>query len=230
MKQSNSIQIFGHRGAAGLVLENTAESILTAIRAGVCCVEIDVWMTTDGEIVLFHDAYLERLTGHQGFIRDLDYASVQKIRLKNNASIPTLKEVIIIAKTHGIKLLVEVKSEDAINETLSILKNNMSQKAFIIGSFFHEPIQDIKIRYPNMQTSIMLEGVPVGFDDYLKYVNPDYVTMSVQSYNDYLIQAVKQQGRKLIFYTINTDSEMELMSQAKPYAIVTDFPDRFIKK
>lgn len=230
MMQSNSIQIFGHRGAAGLVFENTAESILAAIHAGVSCVEIDVWMTQDGELILFHDAYLERLTDHKGLIKGLNYASLQNIRLKNNAPIPTLKEIIAIAKTHSIKLLVEVKDENIVNEIYHLLRREMLYKDFIIGSFFHRPIEELKALNPKVQTSIMLEGVPVDFDTYLKRVNPDYVTVSVQSYNDYLIKTVHDQNRKLIFYTINTDSEMELMSQAKPWAIVTDFPDRFIKK
>ncbi|HDT12597.1 MAG TPA: hypothetical protein ENO01_02950 [Candidatus Marinimicrobia bacterium] len=230
MKQLNSVRIIGHRGAAGTVFENTTESILAAIHAGVCCIEIDVWKTRDGELILFHDAYLERLTDQKGFIRDLDYKSIQNIRLRNNASIPTLKEIITIAKTHDIKLLVEVKDENVVIDTYNLLNSEMSFKNFIIGSFFHKPICELKTLYPQVQTSIMLEAVPVGFEDYLKRVNPDYVTVSVQSYNDYLINSVKKQGRKLIFYTINTESEMERMIQIKPWAIVTDYPERFIKQ
>ena len=229
MTDFGNIIIIGHRGAAGTVFENTAESILAAIHIGVRYVEIDVWKTRDGELILYHDAYLERLTDQKGFIYDLDYESVQKIRLKNNASIPSLKDVINIAKTHHIKLLVEVKDENAVKDAFHLLKSEMDFSDFIIGSFFHKPIMELKIQYPLVQTSVMLECVPVDFGHYLKRVNPDYVTVSVQSYNEYLIKTVQDQQRRLVFYTVNSESEMKQMLQINPWAIITDYPERFIK-
>ena len=48
----------GHRGAKGLVVENTLESFTAAYAAGVSGVELDVRLSADGEVVVWHDAVL----------------------------------------------------------------------------------------------------------------------------------------------------------------------------
>jgi len=48
----------GHRGAKGLVVENTLESFRAAYRAGVSGIELDVRLSADGEVVVWHDAVL----------------------------------------------------------------------------------------------------------------------------------------------------------------------------
>ena len=73
----------------------------------------------------------------------------------------------------------------------------------------------------------MFESVPVALDEYLNTVNPDFVTVSIETFNDHLVDVIKSQNRKLIFYTVNTKPEIELASKASPYAIVTNFPDLF---
>ena len=52
----------GHRGAKGYVTENTLESIAKAIDLGVDGVEIDVHVCKTGELVVFHDFILDRIT------------------------------------------------------------------------------------------------------------------------------------------------------------------------
>jgi glycerophosphoryl diester phosphodiesterase len=49
----------GHRGAKGLVVENTLASFAAAYEAGVTSVELDVRLTADSELVVWHDAVLD---------------------------------------------------------------------------------------------------------------------------------------------------------------------------
>lgn len=227
MLENSKIKIIGHRGAAGIAFENTIASILTAIDFGVDCIEIDVWKTTDNEIIVFHDAYLDRLTSETGFVCEMNYENIKKVKLNNNDYIPTLKDVVNVVKKNKVQLLIEIKSENALNETLSILSNQLSYDDFIIGSFFHKDIKDLKEEKPDIQTSIMFESVPVLLNEYLNIVNPDFVTVSIETYNQYLIDTIKSQNRKLIFYTVNTEPEVKLAIKASPYAIVTNFPNLF---
>lgn len=225
----NRPRIFGHRGAAGLVVENSLASIQKAIDLGVDYIEIDVWKTTDNEIIVFHDAYLDRVTFQSGFVAEMDYPTLSNIKLKEGNSIPTLKEVIELVKTQNIPLLVEVKAENAFEETMAILESECAYQDFIIGSFYHKTIMELKRKNPALKTAIMLECVPVFFDEYLQKVDPDYVVVSIETFNQYLVDIVRSQQRKLVFYTVNTDPEITLALKASPYGIVTNFPDRFIK-
>ena len=60
----------GHRGARGYIAENTIESIQKALNLNVDGIEIDVFRCASGEIVVFHDTKLKRLTGHNGLIEE----------------------------------------------------------------------------------------------------------------------------------------------------------------
>ena len=62
LNSQESILNIGHRGAKGHIAENTIASIHKAIELGADGIEIDVFLCKSGEIVLFHDKTLEKLT------------------------------------------------------------------------------------------------------------------------------------------------------------------------
>src|SRR5215208_4261700 len=70
---------FAHRGGARLWPENTLVAFRGAIELGITHLETDVHRTRDGEIVVFHDARLERTTNGRGLIRDHTLAELEKL-------------------------------------------------------------------------------------------------------------------------------------------------------
>jgi glycerophosphoryl diester phosphodiesterase len=230
MLRNKNIKIFGHRGAAGLAFENSLPAIQRALDEGVDGIEIDVWKTTDDKIVVFHDAYLDRLTEKSGLIRKLGSNEVNAILLRSGDAIPTLFEVIRLIKKSGIQLLVEIKSEDALDLTLEILRDNLDASRYIVGSFFHAIIKECKDAHPELQTAIMFECVPLQLEEYLQQINVDYIVTAVETFNDYLLDTIKKQGRKLLFYTVNTPADIALAIQAAPYGIITNYPNLFVEK
>ena len=73
----NTLSI-GHRGAKGYVAENTFESISKAIELNVDGIEIDVFKCASGQLVLFHDEDLKRLTGESGLIESLTIKELEQ--------------------------------------------------------------------------------------------------------------------------------------------------------
>ncbi len=71
-------RLFGHRGAAGDAPENTIPSFARARDDGVDVFELDVHATADGEIVVLHDATLDRTTDTSGPVRALRWADVAR--------------------------------------------------------------------------------------------------------------------------------------------------------
>lgn len=224
---SSAIKIIGHRGAAGLEFENTLTSFRKAIDLGIEIIELDVWQTTDGELVVFHDAYLDRLTNATGLISERSYDELQHIPLKNGDRIPTLDEVISLVKPLQVQLIVEVKDPKAIAGTRQKLEGSLPFSRYYIGSFYHTGIMKIKQENPQIRTAIMFECAPVDLPEYLEKVNPDLVVISIDTFDQELVDTVKAQNRKLVFYTVNTDAQMAQAKSAFPYGIVTNFPDRF---
>ena len=106
--------VVAHRGGAAEGLENTLSCIENAILAGVDAVEIDIRLTADGHIVVFHDAVVDVTTNGRGRVAELALEQVQALRVvdKNgvvtNEYIPTLRQV--LERVDGrCAVLVDVK-------------------------------------------------------------------------------------------------------------------------
>jgi len=72
-------RLFGHRGASAHYPENTLPAFRGAVEAGVPYLELDVWATADGEVVVHHDETLLRLCGVDRHITDLTLAELKTL-------------------------------------------------------------------------------------------------------------------------------------------------------
>lgn len=77
----NRLLNIAHRGASGYAPENTAAAFDLAISMGADMIETDVQLTRDGELVLFHDATVERVSDGRGPIADYTLAELQALDL-----------------------------------------------------------------------------------------------------------------------------------------------------
>ncbi|MBI3996033.1 MAG: hypothetical protein HY352_00085 [Candidatus Omnitrophica bacterium] len=71
--------VIAHRGASAVAPESTRAAINAAIRAGAAMIELDVQMTRDGRLVVFHDDRLERTTNGAGRLRATTYARLARL-------------------------------------------------------------------------------------------------------------------------------------------------------
>lgn len=74
--------------------ENSLAAIDAAIAAGAHIVEVDVRHTRDGQLVLMHDAEVDRTTDGKGKVEDLTLAEVRRLRLVPQGQVPTLEEAL----------------------------------------------------------------------------------------------------------------------------------------
>ena len=64
------VRIIGHRGAMGYAPENTLESFKKAIELGCDAIELDVRLSKDGQLVVIHDAKVNRTTNGKGLVSE----------------------------------------------------------------------------------------------------------------------------------------------------------------
>ncbi|MEO7092222.1 MAG: glycerophosphodiester phosphodiesterase family protein, partial [Polyangiales bacterium] len=102
-------RVVAHRGASHDAPENTLAAFTRAWALGVECVELDVHLTRDGEVVVMHDANTKRTTGHDGPIADQTLAALKTLDAGRGERIPTIGEVIATIP-RGRTLFVEIKS------------------------------------------------------------------------------------------------------------------------
>lgn len=113
-----NVQRVAHRGGAALAPENTLAAFHQALAFPIDAIELDVQMSRDGRVIVFHDETVERLTSSQGNLLDLDFADLQALNVSANfpggwlqpQCIPTLREVLDLARPKHIQVYIEIKS------------------------------------------------------------------------------------------------------------------------
>lgn len=81
--------VVAHRGCWAAAPENTVEAVEACIEMGVEAVEIDVQMTRDGELIVFHDTTLKRMTPAYGYVGDMTLAELRDLRLYERDGAPS---------------------------------------------------------------------------------------------------------------------------------------------
>jgi len=102
---------YAHRGLhSDSVPENSLAAFELAARAG-AGIELDIQLTKDKRVVVFHDYTLDRMCGVKGRVCDFTLAELRNLRLKGTAErIPTFVEVLRLIDGR-VPLLVELKGE-----------------------------------------------------------------------------------------------------------------------
>lgn len=108
-------KLVGHRGACDVAPENTMVSFQRALLDGADIVEMDLRLTLDGQVVIVHDARVDRTSNGIGYVSELTVAELRQLDAGSwfsphyaGARIPTLDEVFDWAKGK-IGLLLELK-------------------------------------------------------------------------------------------------------------------------
>lgn len=97
-----------HNKDAG-ILENTPSAVKAAIENNFA-IEVDVQQTRDGQVLVFHDAHLERLTHGQGNVVDHDLADLRKLSMRGSTDpIWTLEDLLELVDGK-VPLIIEIKT------------------------------------------------------------------------------------------------------------------------
>ena len=103
---------YAHRGLhSESIPENSLAAFEAACQAGYG-IELDIQLSADGEVMVFHDYTLVRMTGKEGKVFDFTAAELQKLALNGtDQTIPALSDVLTLVNGR-VPILVELKGED----------------------------------------------------------------------------------------------------------------------
>jgi glycerophosphoryl diester phosphodiesterase len=142
--------LIGHRGAAGLVPENTMASFRDAVdRWEVDMIELDVRASADGHCVVIHDATVDRTTDGTGAVADRTLAELRELdagyRFEDEPGthpfrgqglrIPTIEEV--LEELPHTPLTVEVKIGTAQEPLFAALERFGARDRVVVAGMKH---------------------------------------------------------------------------------------------
>ncbi len=222
----------GHRGAKGYIAENTLESINMAIELNVDGVEIDVFKCLSGELVLFHDKNLKKLTGKSGKIENLTINDLQKYLVLGKYKIPTLKDVLEKIKK-PLLVNIELKGSGAAESTSKIIedfsKRTLWKKEnFIVSSFNWDELKKFRSINTDIAIGILLdklgnmnEAIQFGKNINAQSIHPNYRML-----NEGTVEKIKKNGFKIYTWTVNNKEDISFMQKLNVDGVISDYPDQ----
>lgn len=224
-----SMSRIGHRGAAGYEVENTLKSIKKALTLGVDMIELDVRRCATGELVVFHDATVNRVTNGKGAIRKKTLAEIKALRTIDGQKILTLNETLaIIAGRVDVNLDIKSKGiTAALVKTLHqfVKTKQWRQSQFLISSFHHKELQRIKKLDSHIRIGLLYYRRIRSALKRAKKMAAYSVHFHVHHLNKKLIEALRRSGIKSFAWTVNNAFDAKNAYKLGVRGIISDYPD-----
>ncbi|MFJ8299952.1 glycerophosphodiester phosphodiesterase [Streptomyces sp. NPDC094447] len=149
---------FAHRGGTANGLENTAAAFRRAAAAGYRYFETDVHTTSDGVLVAFHDATLDRVTDTSGRIADLPWAAVREARVAGKEPLPLFAD--LLDEFPEARWNVDLKAESALHPLVNLIRKKRAWDRVCVGSFTEaRVVRAQRMAGPALATSFGVRGV-----------------------------------------------------------------------
>jgi len=224
------IQKIGHRGAKGYCTENTLSSFKKALDLNVDGIELDVHVCATGELIVFHDFTLDRMTNRSGEIHNFSLEELKKLSVNQVFEISTLEEVLNFIDKK-CQLNIELKGHDTAKPTVQIIEKyvkeyNWKMEDFIVSSFQREELLKVsqsnsKIPLAVLTQASVEQAVEWAEEFKAKYIHPHFSLLT----EDNCFKAT-QKGFKINTWTVNDVIDIERLKKYKINGIISDFPDR----
>ena len=206
--QQAEVKLFAHRGGAYEFDENTLEAFKSSYEEGLRGFETDIRISKDGELVMFHDDALERMTGASGSIEESTGEELRKLKTKKGNPMLFLDEFLAYFKDKkGVYIEFEMKTGGAAYDDEAKLKKYCDQlykKAmaarpdgsdYVFTSFDKRPLRYLKETYPGVDLLfIKSEGLSESLIAELKELGITRIGCRLEGTTREMVQKAQKQG------------------------------------
>lgn len=234
--------ICGHRGLARVAPENTLAGLMAAHQHQLTWVEIDVQLSQDQQVVLFHDQRLGRCTDGRGMLRQHTWPQLKTLdagRWFNddfaNERIPLLSDYLRQACELNIKVNIELKlyPQDCITELCqqvsSVLEALFSQgkitaDQLLLSSFEPAALSQMQQLVPKVPRALLVERIPVDWQAQLQQLDCEALHCQHTALTPTHAQAILDAGYRVSCYTVNKQSRANQLASLGVHMIFSDKP------
>ena len=232
--------LFAHRGFSGMYPENSPLAFrMAAEKTNADGIESDVHISKDGQLVIFHDASVERTSNGTGFIRDLTYAQLLELDIGAWKSpefagqhIWTLGQLLDFCREVRMLLNLELKNYEVFYDGLEqrvideICARGMQEQVFV-SSFNHISMQRFKDLCPEIETGLLYDKPLLDMEHYLLPSNADnmHPRYMLLQYQPELMDLFHSRGMKVNTWTVNDAADMRDMIHRGVDGIISNYPD-----
>ncbi len=244
--------LIAHRGFGNHAPDNSAAAVELAIESGMDGVDLDTQLTADGQLVIFHDPTVDRLTNGTGKVADMPLEALQTLDAGVKFSdefagegIKTLDEM--IEQVDGrLILVVELKSGGIDSggierNAVDAIQKHSAHSYVYLSSFNPFVLRRLKQIDPRIRTVFIFRDIephdPTQFakipfflkNEFCrrairKIIRPDFLSVETTVHPG-TIQILRAKGYPFILWTPNDEDELRSSLQMQPLAVITDEPE-----
>lgn len=217
-------KIIGHRGAAGLALENSAAAFRAAIKHGVHAVEFDVRLTKDRQLVVLHDKSTRRVASLARLVHEHTLAELRRIPLKNGEHLLSLDDALALLK--GTPAIIEFKDRGCLPEALTVLARH-PRAAYSFASFQHDMIRQLRQQFPDAEIFALEHFKPIEIIQNARRLGVNGIGINMWLMNPLTYWLAKRYKLDIYVYTVNSRRLAQLLLRLYPgISFHTNRPDR----
>lgn len=228
---NDNMQLIAHRGLhSDWVLENSDLAITTAVNSGCTAIEVDLQLTADNQIILFHDFTLQRIFGLEKKVQDITFNQLQILNNKSliKGRIITLSQALKLIPDN-IMLNLELKSCSLIKSyklTKYVIQELTNTKRInvIISSFNPLILRNCYKLAPSIERAILINRkIPL-----IKYLiklsksNPNFIHCSIALLKEKYFMKLIKLNLPFRVFTVNTIEDYIFCQEKNIEAIFSD--------
>lgn len=218
------MKIIGHRGAAGMALENTLQSIRSAIKAGVDAVEVDVRLTKDHHLVLSHDKHMGRVSTVNTVVHETSFEELRGLKLHNGKRIATLQEA--MKAVGDTPLIIDAKGEGWAQTLATVLRDEHAKKVSVIA-FNHNELERFSKLRPQIPVYALEHTSPLEVIHEARERRLTGIDINFWILNPLTYFLARRYNLKIIVYTVNKVWIARFVKFLYPHiSITTNNPDK----
>jgi glycerophosphoryl diester phosphodiesterase len=248
-RAGDRLTVFAHRGGAGVAPENTRGAFAQAAALGVDGCELDVRLARDGEVVVIHDATLDRTTDADGPVSALTAAELGRVDAGyrfaaaggfpwrgRGEGVPRLADV--LADHPALPFIVEVKGDDpaAAESAVAVVRRAGALDRVCFGGFFDVTLAAVRRAAPDASTSAATEEIrralyrsyvwlSPGRVPYRAFQVPEIANGGTRVVSPRFIRAAHRAGLVVHVWTVNTPEDIARLKAWGVDGVITDLPD-----
>ncbi|NWG22347.1 MAG: glycerophosphodiester phosphodiesterase [Chloroflexi bacterium] len=226
--------VIAHRGASAYAPENTMRAFELAVRQRADMCELDVQLTADRELVVFHDDTTERWEAHGRTVAHCTLADLRQLSI-GGERVATLTEVCAFARDQGMRLNIELKGPGMGADVARLVRNERVVELVLISSFWPQALAEIAAVAPELPRAYLMGVQTLRPDIRLRESWPflDLKSAGAVAWHpayqipllDHVLPLVRRAGYRVNVWTVNDPAIMTRLIALEADGIITDVPD-----
>ena len=228
--------VIAHRGDLANAPENTLPAFRSAYERGADGIELDVRMTRDGQLVVFHDRGLKRITGRRGLVSNVALEEVRGLDVGSwfapefrGEQAPTLDEVFdLLPRDYLINVEMKAVIDNMrliAHKVAEVIRRHGRWGSTLVASFNPISLWELRKVEPRIMRAYIWSHrhpPPIRSRCFSPLVQAHWYDPADGSYNPALMRRIRARGVRTLAWDVDFDCDLSLMAAARLDATVTD--------